>query len=99
MKKHDGENILGILSKHDGEKIPVSANKHDGEKMPVAADTIVTYRTMSLDGVLSHWHGYIAAGLLNWTSLSQVSSRTREIRCPMTLGRIHDYKIFNILRK
>ena len=84
---HDGENIPGILS------------KHDGEFLPVAADTIVTYRTMSLDGVLSHWHGYIAAGSLNWSSFSQVSSRTREIRCPMTLGRIYDYKTLTHLRK
>ena len=87
------------MKKHDGKKIPGILSKHDGEKMPVAADTIVTYRTISLEGVLSNWHGYIAAGLLNWTSFSQVSSRTREIICPMTLGRIHDYKIFNILRK
>jgi len=72
---------------------------HDGEFLPIAADTIVTYRTMSLDGILSNWHGYIAAGLLNWSSFAQVSSRTREIICPMTLGRIYDYKIFNILRK
>jgi len=72
---------------------------HDGEFLPIAADTIVTYRTMSIDGILSNWHGYIAAGLLNWSSFAQVSSRTREIICPMTLGRIYDYKIFNILRK
>jgi len=87
MEAHDGENIPGILS------------KHDGEFLPVAADKIVTYRTMSLDGVLSNWHGYIAAGLLNWSSFLPVSRGTRKIICPMTLGRIHDYKIFNNLRK
>ena len=72
---------------------------HDGEFLPVAADIIVTYRTMSIDGILSHWHGYMAAGSLNWSSFVPVSNRTQKIRCPMTLGRIHDYKIFNILRK
>jgi len=72
---------------------------HEGEFMPVAADKIVTYRTMSLDGVLSHWHGYIAAGSLNWASFARIQDKSqpwsRRVTCPMTLGRIHDYKIVN----
>ena len=76
---------------------------HDGEFMPVSADKIVTYRTMSLNGGLSHWHGYIAAGLLNWSSVARIQDKSkpwsRRVTCPMTLGRIHDYKIFNILHK
>ena len=41
MKKHDGENIPGILS------------KHDGEFLPVAADTIVTYIMLDYAFVLN----------------------------------------------
>ena len=77
----------------------MEAYTHDGDFMPVAADKIVTYRTMSLDGVLSHWHGYIAAGLLNWSSFARIYDKTkpisRRVTYPMTIGRIYDYKIFN----
>ena len=72
---------------------------HEGEFMPIAADKIVTYRTISIDGILSHWHGYIAAGLLNWSSFARIQDKTKPLSkrvvYPMTLGRIYDYKIFN----
>ena len=68
---------------------------HEGEFLPVAADKIVTYRTISLEGDLSHWHGYIAAGLLNWSNFAQITNNKRRVAYPMTLGRIYDYKIFN----
>ena len=77
---------------------------HEGEFMPVAADKIVTYRTMSIDGVLSHWHGYIAAGSLNWSSFARIQDTkskpwSRRVTCPMVLGRIYDYKTLTHLRK
>ena len=68
---------------------------HNDEFLPVAADKIVTYRTISLDGVLSHWHGYIAAGLLNWSNIAQITNGKRRVVYQMTIGRIYDYKIFN----
>jgi len=81
----------------------MEAYRHEGEFMPVAADIIVTYRTMSIDGILSNWHGYMAAGSLNWSSFARIQDKTnpwlKRVTCPMTLGRIHDYKIFNILHK
>ena len=81
----------------------MEAYRHEGEFMPVSADIIVTYRTMSIDGILSHWHGYMAAGSLNWSSFARIQDKTKpwssRVVCPMTLGRIHDYKIFNILHK
>ena len=77
----------------------MEATIHNGEFLPVASDKIVTYRTISLDGVLSHWHGYIEAGLLNWSNFARIQDKSkpwsRRVVCPMTLGRIYDYKIFN----
>ena len=68
---------------------------HEGEFMPVAADKIVTYRTINIEGVLSNWHGYIEAGLLNWSKFAQISHGKQRVDYPMTLGRIYDYKIIN----
>lgn len=53
---------------------------HVGERCPLPPDTIVVYRTTSKHSLVSHIHGHVKAGALNWSKRP-------------AMGRILDYAV------
>ena len=60
--------------------------KHTGSVQPVSDDALVSYRTITDDGVISHVHLPVKASALNWSSEG------------LSFGRIYDFKIAGVVK-
>ena len=61
--------------------------KHTGSVQPVSDDSLVSYRTITDDGVISHVHLPVKASALNWSSEG------------LSFGRIYDFKIAGVVKE
>lgn len=60
--------------------------KHIGSVQPISDDSLVSYRTISDEGIISHVHLPVKASDLNWSSEG------------LSFGRIYDFKIVNVIK-
>lgn len=60
--------------------------KHTSSVQPVSDNSLVSYRTITDDGVISHIHLPVKASALNWSSEG------------LSFGKIHDFKIAGVVK-
>lgn len=60
--------------------------KHTSSVQPVSDDSLVSYRTITDEGVISHIHLPVRASALNWSSEG------------LSFGKIHDFKIVGVVK-
>lgn len=63
-----------------------SFTKHTGSVQPISDDALVSYRTISEDGTISHVHLPVKASALNWSSEG------------LSFGKIYDFKISGMVK-